>query len=320
MRKLLNILLIALFLLTSCTSNTVNTTANNEGYVPITIAVMSALDSIPVFIAEEKGFFEAEGINVTLERFTSGADRDAAFTASTDMDGILIDAVALAMYMEGGIDMVSISSTIGHAYIIGNQGVYTPEDLYGRTVLIAFNTAMDYILHSALREVRISSYDIQTQSVPSLPTRMELLLNGQADAAVLPEPLATVAREAGLNTIATTYQLGINPFMLAFRRSSAEEKTAELQAVLRGLNNAVDFLNTFDSPREEGLIDLIVDIVGFPDHVRNMTELPEFPHFKPPLYFHIDDVFDFARDRNLLTSELSAQDVIFDPFNTSPIS
>ena len=307
----------ALFVMAGCTSNNTASVASHNDAAPITIAVMAALDAVPVFIAEEKGFFEAEGVNVTLERFTSGADRDAAFTSSTDMDGILLDSVAMAMYIEGGIDMVSISSTIGHAYVIGNQGIYTIDDLHELTVLIAFNTAMDYILHSALMTSGMSMEDINAQSVPSLPTRMELLLNDQADAALLPEPLATVARNAGLNTITTTYQLGINPFMLAFRRSAAEEKTSELRAVLRGLNAAVDFLNTFESPQEEGLIDLIVDIVGFPEHVRNMTELPVFPPFEPPLHFHLDDVFDFARYRNLLTSDLSAQDVIFDPFNFS---
>ena len=322
MKKFLTLalLLSAALLLSSCGTQTENASneSSSDTYAPIHIAMMAALDAVPFYIAEAQGFFEAEGLDVTLERFASGADRDAAFTATASMDGILIDALALAMYLEGGIDVVSISSTIGHAYVIGGYGRHSMDDLRGENVLIAFNTAMDYLLHVALEANGMTQSDVITQSVPSLPTRLELLLNDQAAAALIPQPLAQVAIDAGLNTITGTYELGVNPFMLGFRRDSAEEKYEEIAALLRALNAAVDYLNDYSSARDDSghlepseLMSLIVDLVGFPESARQMERLPVFPHFAQTYPFYIDDVFEFARYRGLLTLDISAADVIF---------
>ena len=81
MKKLL-VLIICLGLLavTGCTSDTQQSADNskNASDTTLKIGLMPDIDSIPFIIAEEKGFFKDEGVNVELQHFKSAMDRDSA--------------------------------------------------------------------------------------------------------------------------------------------------------------------------------------------------------------------------------------------------
>ncbi|MCL1997781.1 MAG: ABC transporter substrate-binding protein [Turicibacter sp.] len=282
-----------------------------EGEMTLTMALMTSLDALPIFMAQERGYFEDFGLTVNMYTFSAARDRDIAFQANDNIDGLVFDFVALSIYNEAGIEMVAAASSLGLASLIGADGVETFDDLPGATILISRSTAMEYIMDRSLQAANLSHDEVNIEEVPSLPTRLEMLLNGQAQAATLPEPFATIARESGLNTIATTRTLDINPFIYAFRREVVEEKNAELQAFFNGVNAAVDFMN--NSPRED-FIDALIDIVGFPEESRDTLILPEFVHMRVPDARHAADVLDFARSIGLLTIDLTAEDVIVDVF------
>jgi len=309
--KIITILSIFL-ILSGCRTNSPDEVLEENAAPPvshISIATMPSLDSLAIFVAQEKGFFDEVGLRVSIERFSAARDRDAAFQSDSSIDGLIFDALALAIYNNAGFGVKAVSNTIGLASIIGAEGIYTIEDLYGETVLLSFNTSMDYILHSALTQAGLSATDVVQEAVPSIPTRLEMLLNGQAGAATMPEPFSTMAQEEGLNFITNTRLLDINPFLLGFRNEVLEDRMADVELFMLALNNAVEFLNTAD--REE-FIDIFIDIVGYPEHTRDTLVLPTFLPFVAPELRHIEDVFEFARSRGLLEVELSAKDLIVD--------
>jgi len=284
-------------------------TEGTQPLSPLTIATMPALETFPIFIAANQGFFEDEGLDVRLEQFFSPRDRDIAFQADPNIDGMSFDLVQLAVYQEAGVDLVATTSTIGLASLIGTQDIHNIEDLHGQNVLMTTNTSMDYILDRALASVGMTMDDITTDEVPALPTRLEMLLNGHAAGAILPDPFAAMALEEGYVQLIDTKELGINPFILAFRRETTVDKLEELQLFFRAINRAVDFLNTAD--REE-FIDTLVATVGYPEHIRDTMVVPEFPPYVLPSPEVVEDALDFARERGLLTRELSVRDVVFD--------
>ena len=278
----------------------------------ITMAVLPSLDGLPIFIAYEMGFFEDHGVNVELERFSAARDRDMAFQATDHIDGLVFDGIALAIYNSAGFDMVAVSSALGLASVIGGEGIETLDDLYGSTILISRNTAMDYILDRTLLAAGLLHDNVIIEEVPSLPTRLEMLLNGQAEAATLPEPFATIAMLSGLNRVTYTHELGINPFIYSFRREVVEQRPEEVRAFFKGINSAVDFMN--NAPRDE-FVDILIDIVGYPEDTRDTLILPQFVHFTVPNAERIQDVLNFSRDRGLLTVDIAAEDIIVDVFN-----
>jgi len=275
----------------------------------LTLATMPALETFPIFIAADLGFFEDEGLDVELEQFFSPRDRDIAFQTNEYIDGMTFDLVQLAIYREAGIDLVATTSTIGMASLIGAEDVHIIEDLLGRNVLMTSNTSMDYILDRALSSANMAIDDIYTDEVPALPTRLEMLLHGQAAGAILPDPFAAMALEEGLTELITIRELGINPFVIVFRMETTTDKLEELQAFYRAINRAVEFLNNAD--RDE-FIDTLIETVGYPPHIRDTLIIPVFPAYEAPLAGIVQDVLDFAYSRGLLTLDISVEDIIFD--------
>ena len=301
--------LTALLTLSACAGSGTTGNADEYGRGSISIGVMLALDSFPILLAEELGFFEEEDIDVDIQIFANATERDIAFQTSDDMDGLMLDFVSFANFREAGVEIMAVSNINGLSAIVGGVDYYTMEDLQGQNVLIAFNSAMHYILHTALVQAGISPGDVTMEAVPSLPTRMEMLINRQAAGAALPEPFISLSLNQGLNIIATTRDLDINPFALGFRREVTEQKTSDLRAFYSAINRAVDHINT--SPRED-IIDYLIDLAGFPEPLRASMEIPEMAKFITPNHRHVDSVFDFARYHGLLTIPLTSQDVIFD--------
>ena len=276
---------------------------------PLRIATLPALESIPIFIAQNHGFFEEEGLSVHIEHFFNPRDRDIAFQADETIDGMVFDLVQLIIYQEGGIDLVATTSTIGLAAVISQPHIETIGDLLGQNVLSTTNTSMDYVLDRALASGGLTMADIIIDEVPALPTRLEMLLHDQAAAAMLPDPFAALGIEEGKNLLANTRDLGVNPFVLAFRREVTDAQLESLQAFYRAINRAIDFLNNSD--REE-FIDLLIETVGYPPHVRDTLVVPHFPPYSLPTDAIVEDVLDFARSRGLFSIDLLVSDIVFD--------
>ena len=275
----------------------------------LTVATMPALESFPIFIAEAQGFFEDEGLNVSLEQFFNPVDRDIAFQSNERIDGMVFDLVQLIIYQSAGIDIVAVMSSVGMASVIGAEGVYRIEDLRGQNVLMTTNTSMDYIIDRTLASEGLSVSDIIIDEVPALPTRLEMLLHGHAAGAVLPDPFALIALDAGLNHISTTTELGINPFVFAFRREVTENNLTALKAFYRAISRAVDFLNTADP---QLYLDMLIAKVGYPEHFRDSLILPYFPPYSIPRREIVQDVLDFSYARGLHTAPLTVSQLIFD--------
>ena len=300
-------LLIGICMLGGC-----NGTQESESTGPdmsLHFGVMMVLDSFPIFIAEDLGYFDDEGLTVTIDRFMSGMDRDVAFQANDNMDGLTLDMVGLAMFQEGGIDKVMLASTIGLAAVMGAPEATSMDDLVGGTVLAARNSAMDYLLYTALAQAGIPESDVDFVEIPAVPVRMEMLLNGQGVGALLPEPFKSLAEQQGLNVIADTRGLGTNPFGMTVRRSTAMEKREALQAFVRALDRAVEYINA--APREE-VMGLLIEMAGFPEPLRETFDVPVFPRFRSPTVAQLDHVFEFARHRGILSIPLSGEDVLVD--------
>lgn len=274
----------------------------------LTFATLPALETFPVFIAANQGFFEDEGLTVVLEQFFNPRDRDIAFQTNEHIDGMVFDLVQLAIFRDAGIDIVATTSTVGLASLIGVQGVYEIEDLRGLDVLMTSNTSMDYILERALESVGMTGDDIVTNEVPALPTRLEMLLHGHAKGAILPDPFAAMAIEEGMNNLATTRDLGINPFIFAFREDVVLENPETMLAFYRAINRAVEFLNTAD--REE-FIDILIETVGYPAHVRDTLIVPHFPVHTVPSGEVVADVLDFVNLRGLINSNIAIDEIVF---------
>jgi NitT/TauT family transport system substrate-binding protein len=168
----------------------------------LTVAVVPALDSAGFFIAKYEGLFTAEGLNVTFVPAISSDTVIAAQVAGKyDITGG--NYVSYIQWQQSGRANLDIFAE-GSVMEPGDQGVYvmpdspikTLADLKGKTIAInAPNNILYLLVASVLSEHGISPATVHFVTKYSFPQMPAALAAGKIDAAVLPEPFASVAEQ-----------------------------------------------------------------------------------------------------------------------------
>lgn len=172
------------------------------GYVPV-------LAGAALFVAQDKGYFAAEGLTIELQSFRSGAliipplalgQLDVGFGEigpaiyNAIAQGLDVRAVATASSQPAGYGSVPL---LVRADLFDSGAVTTVAALRGRTVAVNLERSMaEYLLAEALAQAAMTVDDVTLVSLP-FPDMPAAFANGAIDAAILPHPLAAQAIGAG---------------------------------------------------------------------------------------------------------------------------
>ena len=310
MKKLLAICLtvLALAMLAGC--GTTKQADTKKEMQPLTIGLMPDTDSLPFIIAQEKGFFREEGIEVNIEQYKSAMDRDSALQ-SGNLDGAVSDMLAVAFAKSGGFDVKVTSFTDGSYKLVASKesGIKDVKGLAGKDVAVSRNTIIEYVTDQILAKENMDGDSINKVIIPQIPTRLEMLQNGKLAAATLPEPMASIAVHNGCQFVTGSDELGINPGVILFTAKAAADKKAEIQAMYRAYNKAVAYLNNTD--RAE-YIDLVIEKGGFPPVAKEALKLPKYHEAALPKESDVVDCIKWLNSKKLVTETYSYQDIVLD--------
>lgn len=304
---LLSMLILALALAAGCGNSNDKTQKDLQ---PITIGLMPDTDSLPFIIAKEKGYFAEEGIEVNIQQYKSAMDRDSALQ-SGNLDGAVSDMLAVAFAKAGGFDVKVTSFTDGSYKLIASKdaGINNVKVLAGKDVAVSRNTIIEYVTDQILAKEGMDSESINKVIIPQIPTRLEMLQNGKLAAATLPEPMASIAVSNGCTYVTGSDELGINPGVIMFTAKTVDNKTAEIAAMYRAYNKAVDYLN--NTSRDE-YIDLVVEKGGFPPAAKEALKLPEYHKAALPKESDVTDCIKWLNNKGLVKEHFSYQDIVVD--------
>ena len=277
---------------------------------PLTIGLMPDTDSLPFIIAQEKGYFKEEGLEVNIQQYKSAMDRDSALQ-SGNLDGAISDMLAVAFAKDGGFNVKVTSFTDGSYKLIASKqsGAKSVADLKGQDVAVSRNTIIEYVTDQILAKENLPEDSINKVIIPQIPTRLEMLQNGKLAAATLPEPMASIAVHNGCQFVTGSDELGINPGVIMFTAKAADSKKAEIQAMYRAYNKAVQYLNNTD--RAE-YIDLVIEKGGFPPVAKDALKLPKYHEAALPKESDVIDCIKWLNSKNLVTETYSYQDIVLD--------
>ena len=277
---------------------------------PLTIGLMPDTDSLPFIIAQEKGYFKEEGREVNIQQYKSAMDRDSALQ-SGNLGGAVSDMLAVAFAKDGGFNVKVTSFTDGSYKLIASKqsGAKSVIDLKGQDVAVSRNTIIEYVTDQILMRENLGEDSINKVIIPQIPTRLEMLQNGKLAAATLPEPMASVAVQNGCQFVTGSDELGINPGVIMFTGKITNDRRAELAAMYRAYNKAVDYLN--NTPREE-YIDLVVEKGGFPPAAKDALKLPEYHHASLPKESDVVDCVKWLQSKGLVKKNYTYADFVVD--------
>lgn len=272
------------------------------------LGVMGSIDAVPLVIAQEKGYFEEEGVNLDLQIFKAAKDRDAALQAG-ELDGVLCDEVAISIYQNSDIDMKITGTTNGFWTLVAGKdsGIASVADLKGKKVGISENTMIDYLADYIATENGIKASDIEKVAIPAMPARLEALKNNQIDAAILPAPFNDTAVADGGIEVTKIYNKDIMISVTGFLQNVIDNNAEAIKGFYNAYNKAIEFMNNNDIAEYE---DVVISTVGYAEEMRGNIILPELKTNYLPAEENVQKVLDWSKNKGLLQKDITAKDVI----------
>lgn len=276
----------------------------------LTVGLTPAVDAIPFIIAKENGYFADRGVDVRFEVFKSARDRDAAFQSGA-LEGALSDEVGVCLYRNGGFDVRITGITDGDFLLLAGKasGIRSVGDLKGKKIAISENTVVEYTLDKILEKNAIGPGEVEKVAVPAIPIRLEMLRNGQLDAALLPEPFSSFAMNDGALLLDSAYTEGMFPAVSVFTQKAIDEKGKAIRAFYEAYEEAVAYVN--QTPID-GYEDIVIETIGYPEDMRGKIKLPEYRRNALPSESELAAAIDWAVKKGLCKDTLKPSDMVSD--------
>lgn len=293
---------------------------NPDNYArTIKAGVLRIDDSIPLYVADRDGLFEIYGVRVELIEFGSASDQIKAAEAG-EIDFLMTDMVVLCLLKKGGADFRAVTMALGANAGEGRflvvsapeSGIYEPSDLHGATIAISENTMMDYLVEQYEIISGLNSNEIEKLHIPNLSLRLDTLLEGQVDAAILPDPLAAFAAAHGANVVIDDTDLGVNLSQSVFVASSRliAEDPDLVEILVEALGAAMEKINNSPDDYRE----FCLEVANVPAEISGDYPVPSYTPNAVPGSDEVQRVVDWMLSRGLLQEGFAYDEIVDDSF------
>lgn len=277
------------------------------GGAPLRLALLPVLDVLPFFAAEQEGYFTEEGVAVKALPVSSALERDQLLQAG-EADGFMGELAAAAFFNRQDTRLKVVMTArksyadapVFRILAAPRSDIATPQDLAGVPVAISENTIIEYITDRLLQAEGLDPSRIASQSVPAIPERFQLLMEGKIPAATLPDPLAQSAMAAGAAAVVDdSAHPEFAVTILAFSTDALERDQESIRRFLRAWARGASDING-DPEAYRGLL---LQKVRVPKNVQETYVIPPFPIGEIPTVQQWEDVVAWLRDKGLLEGE-----------------
>ncbi|MBU0943771.1 MAG: ABC transporter substrate-binding protein [Proteobacteria bacterium] len=282
------------------------------------LALLPIPDVLPVYVAQEKGYFSELGISVEALPVGSALERDQLMQAGR-IDGMINDILSAANFNreQGRVKIVSIArSPLGESplfRILGAPGsdLKTVKGLAGIPIGISKNTVIEYISTRLLAADGVAAEAISYASVPILPQRLQLLLSGQLKAAALPDPLGASAIKAGAVEIVNDTRLSkVSASVITFSNETLLHKQEVVRSFMAAWDKAAAEINRDPASFQN----LMLQKIRVPKNIESDFRPPPIPRKAVPTKAQWDDVMAWMLNKNILSTPLAYEDSVTSDF------
>ncbi len=282
------------------------------------IAVLPIVDALPMYVAQDQGFFEKQGVKVQLIPAASAAERDQLIAAG-QADGMINEIVSTILYNKDQIQVqivrfarvATADSAMYSILAAKNSNINSVNDLKGVPIGISEGTTIEYTTDRLLTEQGFQPADIKTVAVPKISDRMALLGSGDLKAATLPEPLASLAVQGGARVILDDRQTTKYSYSTyAFRKAVIDAHPEAIRAFLAAIEDAVKMIN--QDPQKWS--NLLSEQKVVPEPLKGSFVVPKIVTASIPTQAQWDDVLAWEKGKGLVNNDVSYTDSVTDRF------
>lgn len=192
---------------------------------PLKLGVLPAADTIVLHVAADEGLFAKQGLEVELVPFQSALELGAAMRAGA-LSGHFGDIINVLMQNESGSPQAIVATTSHSSpdnrcfglVVSPKSKAQTLADLKGKDIAVSSATIIDFLLAQLLQQEGAAPYFLNRQDIRQIPVRLQMLLSGQIESALLPEPLVSLVEAKGARTILNDCKLNTPLAVIALKR------------------------------------------------------------------------------------------------------
>lgn len=221
----------------------------NSENKPIKLGIQVGPASTLLYVANDKGFFQKEGLNIELVEFTAGKFALQAFLA--DSIDLAASGEVPVMYssLQGNEFYVLsqvVERTINEVRVIAQreEGLENPEDYFKakkRKLATSFGGGPEFYTYNFLKKHGITDVELISQKPEDMPVSLQ---SGTVDAVAIFEPFAFFS-EQKLGEKGITFKddtIYSELYVLDAKREWVEENPKTVEKILKALVKAGDYI------------------------------------------------------------------------------
>lgn len=222
---------------------------------PFRLSVFPSGSNWPIWVAQEKGFFDRHGVALAVTPTPSSAAQfTALMSGQVDMASTAIDNVIAYVEGQGEApgaaasppDIIAVAGiNNGFLRLVTAPEVRSFADLRGKELSVdALTTGFAFVLRRLLERGGLAEAEARLVRVGGTTQRMEALFAGRQAGTLLTVPLDAVAARRGFNMLADPSDMlgAYQGLTFALRRDRAAADRPRLVAFLRAYLDALEWL------------------------------------------------------------------------------
>ncbi|HUX37702.1 MAG TPA: ABC transporter substrate-binding protein [Rectinemataceae bacterium] len=282
--------------------------------VALRFAALPIVDMVPLYVAEKEGLFAKRGLAVEFIPVGAAPERDQLL-ASGRADGAVDEIQAVINFNRDRPRMKVLRWALRpapgfpHFFILAakGSGIVGASGLRGVEIGVSQGTIIEYVTERLLEAAGIRDEDIKTLNVPKMPDRMALLASGRLKAAVMPDPLATMARSQGAlvaldDSAHPEYGSSVISFSTAYIAAQPE--------TLRGFLAAVDEASALVNADPASYASILVERRIVPPSLVSTFKMPPFPRAGVPSKAEFEDALAWLKAKGLIDKDVAWSDSV----------
>ncbi|MBI2953758.1 MAG: ABC transporter substrate-binding protein [Chloroflexi bacterium] len=181
----------------------------------VKLGYTQSLQYSPIYVADARGYFKEQGISLSFERTTGGAEQ-TAFLTTGEVDiiggglsagffnalarGVIVRIVG-PLAFEPPVGGGSTSPMIVRKALLDSGAVKSPKDLKGKNVALNVRFGLtEYRLYNVLKEAGLRLEDVEITTMP-FPDSVLAMRNGAIDVVMVPMPFSGEILSSGIGAV-----------------------------------------------------------------------------------------------------------------------
>ncbi|MGN6548780.1 MAG: ABC transporter substrate-binding protein [Pararhizobium sp.] len=269
----------------ACTIALGTLAAPAEAADAITVGVIPIVDVAPIYLGKDKGFFEKQGIDLTLQLAQGGAAIVPGVLSGQYQFGFS-NMTSLIIAQARGLDFEVVAAGDSSTGVEGkdfsavvvpkDSPIQSAKDLAGRSV--AVNTLKNIGDTSVRAAIRADGGDPSSVKFVELgfPDMPAAVANKRVDAAWVVEPFVTIARSQGARVVSWNFVATAPHMMIAAYFTSSQYAKAHPDIVKRFRTAMIQSLDYASKHPDEARKELL-SYTKIPADLTGKIVLPDWP-------------------------------------------